>query len=109
MLMVKIIMNPLPAKRKEILQTFLSMIPAIRQEKGCRCYRVFQDIEDENAFSLIGEWETREDLAHHLKSDRFGVLLGSKILLRKDQEIQIHTVSHTEGSGFVNALRGKRT
>ena len=107
MIIVKIMMNALPEKRKEVLQTLLSMIAAIRQEKGCRSCQGFQDIEDESVFSLIGEWETLEDLENHIRSDRFGVLLGSNILLNENQEIQIHTVSHTEGSGIVNAVRGK--
>jgi PAS domain S-box-containing protein len=79
-----------------------------RKEKGCRSYQVFQDIEDENVFCLVQEWETREDLEHHMRSDRFGVLLGTKILLNEHQKIQVHTVLHTEGSGVVNAVRGKR-
>jgi quinol monooxygenase YgiN len=108
MIIAKIIMNVLPEKRKEVLQTLLSMIKGIRREKGCRSYQVFQDIEDENAFSLVQEWETREDLEHHIRSDRFSVLLGSNILLAKKQAIQIHTVLHTEGRGIVNAVRGKR-
>jgi quinol monooxygenase YgiN len=108
MIIVKIIMNALSEKRKEVLQTLLSTIDAIRQEKGCRRYQVFQDIEDENVFSLVQEWETREDLEHHIRTDRFSVLLGTKILLNEQQDIQIHTVLHTEGNAIVNAVRGKR-
>jgi len=108
MIIVKIMMNALPEKRKEVLQTFLSMIAAIRQEKGCRSCQGFKDIEDESVFSLIEEWETLEDLENHIRSDRFGVLLGSNILLSENQEIQIHTVSLTEGSKIVNVVRGKR-
>ena len=108
MIIAKIMMNALPEKRKEVLQTLLSMIKGIRQEKGCRSYQVFQDIEDENAFSLVQVWETRENLEHHMRSDRFSVLLGINILLNKKQDIQIHTVLHTEGRGIVNAVRGKR-
>jgi quinol monooxygenase YgiN len=107
MIIVKIRMNALTEKRKELLQTLLSMIAAIRWENGCLSCQGFQDIEDERVFSLIGEWETHEDLEHHIRSDRFGVLLGSNILLNENHEIQIHTVSHTEGSEIVNAVKGK--
>ncbi|MGA8181206.1 MAG: antibiotic biosynthesis monooxygenase family protein [Desulfobacterales bacterium] len=107
MVIVKIIMNALSEKRKEVLQTLLSMTEVIRQEKGCRCHQVFQCIEDENVFCLVAEWETREDLEHHMRSDTFGVLMGTKILLNEHQDIQIHTVLHTEGKGIVNAVRGK--
>jgi quinol monooxygenase YgiN len=108
MVILKIIMNALPEKRREVLQTLQSLTSEIRREKGCRSYQVFQDVEDETVFSLIGEWETHEDMEHHIRSDRFGVLLGSKILLNENQDIEIHTVSHTEGSGFANAIRSGR-
>jgi quinol monooxygenase YgiN len=97
MIIAKIIMNALPEKRKEVFQTLLSMIEILRQEKGCRSCQVFQDIEDENVFSVVQKWETREDLEHHMRSDRFSVLLGINILLKQQQDIRIHTVLHTEG------------
>lgn len=107
MVLIKITMTSLPEKRKEVLQTLRSMLEAFRLEKGCRNYQVFQCIEDENVFCLVGEWDTREDLEQHMRSDRFGALLGTKILLKENQDIQIHAVSHTEGRGIVNAARGK--
>ena len=105
MIIVKITMSALPEKQKEVSQTLLSMTEAVRQENGCRSCQVFQDLEDERVFGLVGEWETYEDLEHHIRSDRFGVLLGARILLTENQEIQVHTVSHTEGRGVVNAVR----
>jgi len=98
-----------PEKRKEVMQTLLSMIEPTLQEKGCLSYQVFQDINDENVFSLIKEWETREDLDHHMRTDRFSVLLGTKILLNEQQSIQFHTISHSEGIEAVHAARGKRS
>ena len=107
-IIVKITMNAIPEKRREILQTLLSMTAAIRQEKGCRSCQVFQDVENENFFSLFEEWGAHDALGHHIRSEIFSVLLGSRILLCGNPEIQIHTVSHTKGSGFVNAVRGKK-
>jgi quinol monooxygenase YgiN len=109
MIIVRITMTARPEKRKEVVQTLLSIIEPTLQEKGCLSYQVFQDIEDENVFSLIKEWETREDLEHHMRADRFGVLFGTKILLTEQQNIQIHTISHSEGIEAVHAARGKRT
>jgi phenylalanine-4-hydroxylase len=57
---------------------------------GCLSDHVFRDIEDENVFSLIDEWETREDLEYLLRPDRFGVLLGTKSLLTIPFEIYGH-------------------
>ena len=106
MILISITMTARPEKRKEIMQTLLSMIEPTLQEKGCLNYQVFQDIRDENVFSLIKAWKTREDLDRHLRTDRFGVLLGTKMLLNEQQNIQIHTISHSEGMEAIDAARG---
>ena len=109
MIIVRITMKVLMEKRTEIMQTLLSMIEPAGKEKGCLSYDVFCDLEDNLVFSLIEEWETREDLDRHIRSERFSVLLGTKSLLAKPLEMKIHTVSHSEGAEVVNALRGKGT
>jgi quinol monooxygenase YgiN len=109
MIILRITMNALPEKQKEVMQTLLSMIEPTGKEKGCLSYGVFCDIEDKNVFSLIEGWENRGDLEHHLRSDRFGVLLGTKSLLAKPLEMKIHTVSLSEGVEVAHALRGKGT
>ena len=108
MIIVRIIMNVLPEKQKEVMQTLVSMIEPTGKEKGCLRYEVFRDIEDKNVFSLIEEWETRDDLKHHIRSGRFGVLLGIKSLLCEPSKIRIHTVSHTEGMEAIHAARDNK-
>ena len=109
MIIVRIGMNALPEKQKEVMQTLLSMIESTGKERGCLSHHVFRDIEDENVFSLIDEWESREELDQHIRSAKFGVLLGIKSLLCEPPNIQIHTVSNSEGMAVVNTARDKRT
>lgn len=105
MIVVRITMNVLPEKQLEVTQTLLSMIEPTEKETGCLSYAVFCDIEDKNRFSLLEEWETREDMDHHIRSHRFGVLLGTKALLSEPPKIQIHTVSQSEGIETIHAAR----
>ena len=109
MIIIRITMNALPEKRTEVMQTLLSMIEPMENEKGCMSCHVSRDIEDKNVFSLIEEWETREDLDDHIKSYRFCVLLGTKSLLCESPKIEIHTVSHSEGMEAINGIRSKIT
>jgi quinol monooxygenase YgiN len=108
-IIVRITMNALLEKRTEVMQTLLSMIEPTENERGCLKSYGFRDIEDKNGFGLIAEWETRDDLDHYIRSDRFSVLLGTKSLLCEAPQIEIHTVSHSEGMATVNATRGQRT
>jgi len=104
---IRTVMNVLPEKQKEVLQTLLSMIEPPGKEKGCLSYDIFYDIEDKNVFNLISEWETRQHLDHHMRSDRFSVLLGTKSLLCEPLKIQIFTISDAEGIEVVDSLRKK--
>ena len=109
MIVIKITMNVIPAKQLEMMQTLLSMIEPTGKETGCLSYAIFSDIEDQNRFCLLEEWKTREDLDQHIASPRFGVLLGTKALLREPLAIQIHTVSRSEGIDAIRTARGKKT
>ena len=109
MIIVGITMNVLIEKRTEVMQTLLSMIEPTENEKGCQSCQIFRGIEDQNVFSLIEEWETRQDLDDHIRSDRFSVLLGTKSLLCEPQQIEIHTVSQSEGMEVIHAARNKKS
>jgi len=108
MIVVRIIMNVLPEKQKEVMQTLLSMIDPPGKKGGYLNYGIFCDIEDKNVFNLVSEWETRQDLDDHIKSYRFSVLLGTKSLLCEPLNVQIFTVSNSEGIEAVNSVRKKR-
>jgi len=107
MVIVRITMNVLPEKQLEVTQTLLSMIEPTIRETGCLSHAVYCDIEDQNRFSLIAEWFSREDLDRYFASHRFGILLGTKALLSEKLVVQIHTVLQTEGFGAVAAIREK--
>lgn len=109
MIIVRITMSALIEKQTEVMQTLLSMVDLTENGKGCLRCRLFRGIEDQNVFTLIEDWESREDLDDHIKSDRFSVLLGTKSLLCEPPQIEIHTVSRSEGMETVNAARSKRT
>ncbi len=100
-------MNVLPEKQKEVLQTLLSLTQQSAKEKGCLRYGIYRDIEDENVFNLISEWETRQKLDHYMRSDSFRVLLGTKSLLCEPLKVQIFAVSDSEGFEAVDSVRKK--
>lgn len=106
---IRTIMNVLPEKQKEVLQTLLSLVALPEKEKGCRSYGIYSDIEDDNVFNLISEWDTHQHLDQHMQSNGFSVLLGTKSLLCEPPQIEIHTVSHSEGMEVIYATRNKRS
>ena len=78
-------------------QTIALLSGSIRMEKGCRSCDFCQSIEDENLLFLFEEWDTRNNLITHLKSEHFKVLRGAMSLLREPYEMMFHTAFHPEG------------
>jgi quinol monooxygenase YgiN len=107
MIVVKIAMNVIPEKQKELVQTLLSMIGPMEKEAGCLSFALSCGIEDKNLLNLLEEWQARKDLDRHLRSELFGVLLGTRSLLTEPHGIHIYTIQKLEGMEAVHTARGK--
>jgi quinol monooxygenase YgiN len=84
-------------KRLELSQTITLLSGHIRMEKGCRRCDFCQNVEKENELYLLEEWDTRENLMNHLKSERFRVLRGAMNLLQEPYEMMFHSVADPAG------------
>jgi quinol monooxygenase YgiN len=110
MILVTIRMKVLAEKSRELSQTIALLIGSLRTEKGCRRCDFCQNIEDENELCILEEWDTRENLNSHLKSERFRVLRGAMSLLQEPYEMMVYTVLQpAETVGPILSLEGSRT
>ena len=96
MILVIIRMKVLGEKRKELSQTITSLIGSLRTEKGCRSCDFCRNVEDKNELYILEEWDTRENLNSHLKSERFKVLRGAMNLLQDPYEMMVYSVTAEE-------------
>jgi quinol monooxygenase YgiN len=88
-------LKALAAKAKELRQTLQSLAAQMKMGPGCESVCVYQQVEDESDFLLIGAWKNREALNDHLQSIHFTVVMGARSLLRRPPEIMIHTVAQS--------------
>jgi len=96
-----------PEHRKELHLTIPALLDLIRREQGCRAYRFYGEIGDQNAFILISEWETGDAWSEHLKSDNFGVLIGSLKLLNDRSDVDFKLMAHITDMEAVTRVRCK--
>jgi len=96
MVLLIVRMEVLSEKRLELSQTISSLIGFIRKEEGCLRCNFCQNLENENEFYLLEEWDTQESLKNHLKSDRFKVLRGAMVLLKESYEMMMNIVYRLE-------------
>ena len=94
-------------KRDEVVQTVRGILEPTRwTQSGCISYHFYQDIEDKNAFILIGEWKTQEELDLHLRTSIFKKLLMVMELSKEVPEIKFNTISHAAGIEVVERALG---
>ena len=95
-----------PEWRTDLLETMRGMLEPARVERGCLSYRLYEDVENRNAFVLLEEWATQEDLERHISKDNQRRLLTLMDLLSEQPEVRFNTVSHTAGMDLIeNVLK----
>jgi quinol monooxygenase YgiN len=106
MIIAIIKLDALPAKYLELKQSLLAMIAPTSKEKGCLSHNIFQDIENDNEFSLIQMWQSRDDWDDYVRSDIFTVLIGTRYLLSRPTKISVSDVKHSSKWEDAAAMRG---
>jgi len=90
-----------PEKRSDLLETMRGMLEPSRVERGCLSYRLYEDVENSNAFVLLEEWATQEDIEKHISKDNQRQLFALMDLLSEQPELRFNTVSHTSGMDLI--------
>jgi quinol monooxygenase YgiN len=107
MIVVRITMNVIPEKQKELAQTLFSMIGPMEKEAGCLSYALFRNMGDKNLLNRLEEWQTRIGFDQHLRSEMFGVLLGTKSLRTEPHGIHLYTIHQSEGIEAIHTAQGE--
>jgi len=74
--------------RIEITQSLQGIAEKIKKLEGFINTSIYRDINDENIYLLVEEWQQRRHLDDHMKSNLFAALLGFSGLLTKEPEIK---------------------
>lgn len=82
-----------PEKRQEFLLAVRSLNTDWEVQEGLMKSILYQETDDQNGFSLIYEWETKEDCERYLGSENFRVLLGALRVLCEKSEIRCSYLS----------------
>ena len=96
-----------PYKPNEFVDTMRSLLPSIHKGKACLNFSLYQDALKENAYLVVGEWETDQDMETHFRSDEFELLIGTARVLCKTFTMNIAEVLKT--GGFELAREKHRT
>jgi len=93
MIMVTATITSKPGKRDEIISKSHDLIKSTRLEPGCISYDLYARTEDEDVLIMLEQWENREVLDAHMKTEHFKVF-GTVIeeFVAKEISIAIYSV-----------------
>ena len=77
-------------KTDEALKLYEELVVKSQKEKGCISYNLYRDIEDGNILTMMEEWESKEALEEHKKSEHFTRLVPVISKLRKRSELNVY-------------------
>jgi quinol monooxygenase YgiN len=94
-----------PNRREELVSSIGALVESSRLDSGCLDCRLYADVADPNALTLLEEWATRPDIERRLRSPAFGQLLQLVELSRQPPEMIFHTITETSGLEVIEQIR----
>jgi len=83
-----------PHKQAEILSAVDQLVVHMLRARGCARGRVLSDLEDSNAFLIVSEWASLDDVNAFLASREFRIFRGIRMLLRGQPTFVLDEVRH---------------
>ena len=72
-----------PEKRAEFFQTMTQLLEPLNGTAGCKAFRLYVDVVDENSSLIMSEWDSETDLNNYLNSADHAILHGAITVLSK--------------------------
>jgi quinol monooxygenase YgiN len=88
-----------PQSRAEVVRTLVAQLGPTRVQPGCLRCDLYRDVEDQEAFTLVEEWESQGDLDLRLRSEDYRCVLAAIELSQEPPVIHFDTVTRRTGSG----------
>jgi len=97
--------NPLPGKQQAVLDILRSVIAPTRLKSACMDCAVYTDQGEAQTILYLEQWQSREPLDRHIRSELYFRVLTAMELANEAPEIYFHEVSDTRGLEYVESLR----
>ena len=92
-------------RRQDFMNSARLILEPTKIQSGCISCRLYQDLDEPDAVFLVEEWESREKLDRHFKSEQYRIVLSLMEASDQFPEIKINTVSKIEGLEAIEAAR----
>lgn len=78
-------------KFEEVIELYKELVEMTRKEEGCIKYEMYQDEKETRILTMIEEWESRNALDNHLKSEHFTRIVPMlRKLMSKETDMNVY-------------------
>ena len=96
----------IPSKKvSEALRILRSMAEDCRVHSGCLGCHIYQDVQEDNVFLFEEMWSNEDDMAQHLRSEKYRSVLLVLEMALKQPEIRFDTISSSAGIEAIERAR----
>ena len=92
-------------KQGEALEILGSTIEETLFDPGCVSCRLYRDVQDVRAIMFEEFWLSEEDVQHHLRSEKYRMILLVVEMAAEPPEIRFDTISHSSGVETIERAR----
>ena len=96
MIEMEIRVKILPHKRIEFIQAMKTVCESHADTQTASPFNIYQDLNDDNLFYCLGQWDSRKLMETYQKTISFEMLIGAIQVLGEIQHAQIHDISTTD-------------
>ena len=96
-----------PEEQHKVLETQRYVNGPIRVKPGFINFRILKDLENTNSLTIVEEWESREDLYRHIRSEDYRATLALMDMSSKPPELRFNLVLQFGGLDSVHEIRAK--
>jgi quinol monooxygenase YgiN len=94
-----------PNRRQELVSSIRMLMRSLLLDSGCLDCRLYSDVADPDALTLMEEWATQSDMERRLRSAAYGQLLQLVELSRHPPKTVFHTITATSGMEAIQQNR----
>jgi quinol monooxygenase YgiN len=93
-------------RRADLIRVGTTVARASHQEPGCISYRVYEDVEIEDEFVFVEEWESREALFSHFATPHVAAFMRDIFdTVIEAPDVKFHTIESSMDLADVQASR----
>ena len=91
-------------KTNELCGSLRSLSSKIHKIKGCLSYYVSRDLEKVATYYISVEWDTRDAMLEHFRSQEFKVLFGAAVVLCESFKMTVAEAIETGGFELAKSM-----